>query len=57
MWRVVNVLDDAAFDNEKSTSWVNFMNVLRAPFVHADPESVKKTDNFTDFFPFRDLLD
>jgi len=30
--------------------WVNFINVLRAAFVHADPKIVKKNDNLTVFF-------
>jgi len=29
---------------------VNFINVLRAAFVQADPKSVKKTDNLTVFY-------
>jgi len=28
----------------------NFINILQAGFVRTDPESVKKTDNLTDFF-------
>jgi len=28
----------------------NFINVLLAAFVHADPESAKKTDSLTVFF-------
>jgi len=31
---------------------VNFINVLWAAFARADPESAKKTDNFTVFFFF-----
>jgi len=31
---------------------VNFINILRAAFVRADPKSVKKTDNLTVFFAF-----
>jgi len=29
---------------------VNFINFLRAAFVHADPKSTKKTNNLTFFF-------
>jgi len=28
----------------------NFINVLWAAFTHADPESIKKTDNLTIYF-------
>jgi len=29
---------------------VDFTNILRADFTHADPKSVKKNDNLTVFF-------
>ncbi len=32
------------------------MNILRAAFTHADPESAKKTDNLTAFYVIRFLL-
>jgi hypothetical protein len=32
---------------------VNFVNVLRAAFACADPESAKKTDNLTSFFALK----
>jgi len=34
----------------KSNAGVNFINVLRAAFTHADTESIKKTDNLIVFF-------
>jgi len=34
----------------KSAPGVNFINVLWAAFMPSDPESAKKTDNFTVFF-------
>ncbi len=34
----------------KLTPGVNFINILRAAFLSADPESAKKTDNLTVFF-------
>ncbi len=42
MWRVVNVLDSAAFDNEKLTPGLNFINILRTTFTHVDPACAKK---------------
>jgi len=39
----------------KLTAVVNFINVLRAAFVLADPESAKKTDNLIVFLCFWDL--
>jgi len=33
-----------------SRPWVNFINILREPFMHADPESAKKTVKLFVFF-------
>ena len=33
----------------KLTTGVNFINILQAAFAHADPKSVKNTDNLTVF--------
>jgi hypothetical protein len=34
---------------------VNFINILSTAFTHADPESVKDTDDLTVFLRFQDL--
>ncbi len=36
----------------KSTSGVNFINVLRAAFAHADSKSAKRIDNLMSFLCF-----
>jgi len=39
----------------KLTPGVDFINVLWAAFMHADPKSAKKTDNLTLFLLFQEL--
>jgi len=35
---------------QQMMSRVNFINIQQAAYAHADPKSVKKTDNLTVFF-------
>ncbi len=39
----------------KMSTGINFINVLRAAFAQADPETSKKTDNLIDFLCFWDF--
>ncbi len=53
-WRIHKVKTKRFLGLERSNgtrrTGVNFINILRAAFMHADPESVKKIDNLTVFF-------
>jgi len=44
---VDNILRNIA---ESSSSWVNFINILRKAFMRTDPKSAKKTESLTVFF-------